>query len=273
MHTLDSNVHRITHAAVYCFVGIYLVPVPIAPFMILHFSSRLCCGLSCALELSLFSNLHSLRVVIPVSNCSWLSVSLPTLYFLIISLPAYTASLGILGSTQRLYSLYPTQFISRQLGIILLPATMALPISVFVLTLTVYPRQASSLQVTPNSPCSSLCIDSNDLDISDPNSSNTVNDDITCYDTDFNATATGRKFQSCMTCLQDSSFSQGRESDQAWFLCKSYPCHVYHWLMTFSDLCGCRQSKIHLGLLYLWLSQCHKYCINPVLHINGLRRA
>ncbi|ETS79778.1 hypothetical protein PFICI_09631 [Pestalotiopsis fici W106-1] len=95
---------------------------------------------------------------------------------------------------------------------------MASSILIFILIFSIYPRRASSLQVTPNSPCSSLCIDSNDLDISDPNSSNTANGDITCYDKDFNATATGRKFQSCMTCLQDSTFSQGQETDQAWFL-------------------------------------------------------
>lgn len=100
---------------------------------------------------------------------------------------------------------------------------MAFPLSAISLMLAALVQYAAPLQVTPNSPCSSLCIDSSDLDVSDPNSSSTNNDDITCYDTDFNTTATGRKFSSCMTCLQDSSFYQGQESDQGWFLCEH--CH------------------------------------------------
>ncbi|KAI1856096.1 hypothetical protein JX265_011811 [Neoarthrinium moseri] len=75
-----------------------------------------------------------------------------------------------------------------------------------------------ALQVTPNSPCSSFCVDSNDLDFSDPNSSNTGNKDITCYDKEFASSSAGQKFHRCMSCLQDSTFSQGQQSDQAWFL-------------------------------------------------------
>lgn len=89
-----------------------------------------------------------------------------------------------------------------------------------VMALAVLGRSAVALQVTPNSPCSSFCIDSKDLDFSDPNSSTTTNDDITCYDKEFSSTLAGQKFQRCMSCLQDSSFSQGTESDQSWFLCK-----------------------------------------------------
>ncbi|KAK4100101.1 hypothetical protein N658DRAFT_138929 [Parathielavia hyrcaniae] len=76
---------------------------------------------------------------------------------------------------------------------------------------------ASGLQVTPNSPCSSVCRDSLDLDASDPNSSSTLNSDITCQDADYSSAA-GTKFKSCMTCLQTSTFSQGSESDIKWFL-------------------------------------------------------
>lgn len=77
----------------------------------------------------------------------------------------------------------------------------------------------SSLQVTPNSPCSKVCVDSTTLDLSDPNSSNTRNSDIVCQDADLGSPA-GTKWRDCMTCLQTSTFSQGSESDQAWFLCK-----------------------------------------------------
>ncbi|KAI1640552.1 hypothetical protein F4809DRAFT_395433 [Biscogniauxia mediterranea] len=77
---------------------------------------------------------------------------------------------------------------------------------------------AVALQVTPNSPCASFCVDSNDLDFSDPNSSTTESDDITCYDSDYSTSSAGQKFQRCISCLQDSTFSQGSESDQLWFL-------------------------------------------------------
>ncbi len=65
-----------------------------------------------------------------------------------------------------------------------------------------------------------MCIDDSSLDVSDPNSSNTRNSDITCQDRGYLGSATGQKWQSCMTCLQTSTFSQGIESDQGWFLCK-----------------------------------------------------
>ncbi|KAI1284688.1 hypothetical protein F5Y07DRAFT_11918 [Xylaria sp. FL0933] len=75
-----------------------------------------------------------------------------------------------------------------------------------------------ALQVTPNSPCASFCIDSAGDDVSDPNSSTTTNNDITCYDSKYTSSPAGQKFQSCMSCLQDSTFSQGSETDQLWFL-------------------------------------------------------
>lgn len=88
---------------------------------------------------------------------------------------------------------------------------------------------SSALQVTPNSPCSSVCRDSPDLDISDPNSSTTKNSDITCKDADYSGPV-GTKFKSCMTCLQTSTFSQGSESDTMWFLC-TFPKFTYPKLL------------------------------------------
>jgi hypothetical protein len=79
----------------------------------------------------------------------------------------------------------------------------------------------AGLQVTPNSPCTSFCIDDNGLDFSDPNSSNTKGSDITCADGQYNNKPAGQKFQRCMSCLQSSTFAQGKETDQQWFLCKS----------------------------------------------------
>ncbi len=91
--------------------------------------------------------------------------------------------------------------------------TLALPL------LLAIQGPVSALQVTPNSPCATVCIDNSNLDTSDPNSSNTHNADITCEDASF-AKATGQKWESCMSCLQNSTFYQGPESDQGWFLCK-----------------------------------------------------
>jgi hypothetical protein len=76
---------------------------------------------------------------------------------------------------------------------------------------------ASALQVTPNSPCASICQDRPEFDVSAPASSNTKNSDIICDDAS-HAGAAGSKWKDCMSCLQNSIFSQGSENDQAWFL-------------------------------------------------------
>ncbi|KXJ93370.1 hypothetical protein Micbo1qcDRAFT_194574 [Microdochium bolleyi] len=76
----------------------------------------------------------------------------------------------------------------------------------------------AALQVTPNSPCSSFCVDSNDLNFADPASSNTRNKDIVCYDSEYQSSPAGQKFKRCLSCLQGSTFAQGQESDQQWFL-------------------------------------------------------
>ncbi|KAK3946068.1 hypothetical protein QBC46DRAFT_65220 [Diplogelasinospora grovesii] len=87
-----------------------------------------------------------------------------------------------------------------------------------LLSLLLITQLASTLQVAPNSPCSSACVDSTTLDFSDPNSSNTRNSDITCHDAAYGTTETGMKWKNCMSCLQNSTYSQGSESDQQWFL-------------------------------------------------------
>jgi len=94
-----------------------------------------------------------------------------------------------------------------------------------------------ALQVTPDSPCAPLCIDKSDLDKSDPGASNTKGKDITCKDSDYLSKPAGQKFQKCMTCLQESKYSKGSETDQQWFFCKSL------------------QSRMHLGLEHVWLTR------------------
>ncbi|KAI8947045.1 hypothetical protein F4801DRAFT_29722 [Xylaria longipes] len=88
----------------------------------------------------------------------------------------------------------------------------------FTCILGVLIPHAVALQITPNSPCASFCVDSEGDDISDPNSSTTTNKDVTCYNSKYATSPAGQKFQRCISCLQDSTFSQGSESDQLWFL-------------------------------------------------------
>ena len=89
-----------------------------------------------------------------------------------------------------------------------------------LVSLVLITQLASALQVTPNSPCASICQDRSDVDLSDPNSSNTRNSDIVCGDVDHGGEK-GSKWKDCMTCMQNSTFVQGSESDQMWFMCKS----------------------------------------------------
>ncbi|KAF9881193.1 LPXTG-domain-containing protein [Colletotrichum karsti] len=95
---------------------------------------------------------------------------------------------------------------------------MAVRKALFVLSTALVPSYVAGLQVTPDSPCASFCLDSNDLDYSDPKSSNTRNKDITCEDGEYQTENAGRKFQQCVSCLQDSSYVKGAENDQSWFL-------------------------------------------------------
>ncbi|KAF4998199.1 hypothetical protein FDECE_11840 [Fusarium decemcellulare] len=87
-----------------------------------------------------------------------------------------------------------------------------------VLLLLFFPLLATALQVTPNSPCAQFCVDSHGLDRSDSKSSNTTGEDIVCTDDEFKTTSAGQKFQRCLACLQDSTFENGDENDQDWFL-------------------------------------------------------
>lgn len=67
-----------------------------------------------------------------------------------------------------------------------------------------------SLQVSSNSPCTSVCTSSS--------SSSTLGSEIACLDADYAGTPTGQKFMSCVSCLQTSTASDENGSDQEWFL-------------------------------------------------------
>jgi len=96
-------------------------------------------------------------------------------------------------------------------------------LSVFpIVSFLLLSHQALALQVTPNSPCASVCLDEPTNNASDPNSSNTEGRDIVCQDSAYSSTAVGRKFDSCVSCLQNSTSSSSGENDQGWFLCRSF---------------------------------------------------
>jgi hypothetical protein len=98
--------------------------------------------------------------------------------------------------------------------------------SLLGLLVCIFTSSVWSLQVTPNSPCSTLCMDDPTTDVSDPNSSNTYASDIVCNDADYDGTTVGRKFKQCLTCLQNSTASSGSENDQGWFFCM-FICLLY----------------------------------------------
>ncbi|KAM6522428.1 hypothetical protein FALCPG4_012088 [Fusarium falciforme] len=92
------------------------------------------------------------------------------------------------------------------------------PASLTMLLPLLFSALALALQVAPNSPCAHFCLDSADLDRSDPRSSNTNGDDIVCNDVDFKNKPAGQKYQRCLACLQDSTFKRDDENDLDWFL-------------------------------------------------------
>lgn len=88
-----------------------------------------------------------------------------------------------------------------------------------VLSLFIVPSSLTqALRVSPNSPCTSVCTDSN-ISQSDPNFFDEQWKDIVCTDTAFDSTPEGKKLESCFTCLQNSTYTHGSDSDQDWFLC------------------------------------------------------
>jgi len=76
-----------------------------------------------------------------------------------------------------------------------------------------------ALQVTPNSPCASVCVDNATNDAADPASSNTGASEVVCMDRAYSTTGVGKKYQACVSCLQSSTSVGSGENDQEWFIC------------------------------------------------------
>lgn len=137
------------------------------------------------------------------------------------------------------------------------------------------PRDAFSLQVSPNSPCAASCLDSPSLDQSDPNSSNTRPSDMSCADADYQRSPGGIKWKSCMTCLEKSGYSQGSESDQGWYLCELfYTCLASNGLLPLGSsmlISRNRQHTVQLQLLHFWLPQQHRHRLEPLPNLEGVR--
>ncbi|KAJ8118840.1 hypothetical protein OPT61_g241 [Boeremia exigua] len=88
---------------------------------------------------------------------------------------------------------------------------------------------ASALEVSPDSPCASKCIDRNDGNPSWRNQSLTFNDMLPCYNWEYsgeNSTAAALKFRTCQECQMNSGWrvqfmddgTQYTEQDSTWFL-------------------------------------------------------
>ncbi|KAF2631835.1 hypothetical protein BU25DRAFT_445889 [Macroventuria anomochaeta] len=88
---------------------------------------------------------------------------------------------------------------------------------------------SSALEVTPDSPCASKCIDRNDGNPSWRNQSLTFNDMLPCYNWEYsgnNSTAAALKFASCQECQMKSGWrhtfvdngTEYTEQDTTWFL-------------------------------------------------------
>ena len=89
------------------------------------------------------------------------------------------------------------------------------------LTLLALSNWCQALQATPGSPCTDLCIGSSQSsDKSESKLSDITGDDVVCNDFEFSSDKAGKRFQRCMTCLQESDYAKGAESDLDWFLCK-----------------------------------------------------
>ncbi|KAH8771997.1 hypothetical protein F5883DRAFT_415368 [Diaporthe sp. PMI_573] len=76
----------------------------------------------------------------------------------------------------------------------------------------------TAIQVTPGSPCASVCLDSPDGDSMRAAASSTNSSDIVCDDVDYFSSTNGQKFKDCITCLQSSKATSGEEDDVSWFL-------------------------------------------------------
>lgn len=95
---------------------------------------------------------------------------------------------------------------------------------------------AAAIQVTPNSPCTSVC--NNGGSTPGQKLSQTNEEDIVCNDEAYSS-GKGQQFQQCLDCLQTSSFGTDAENDQMWFIYNlryAADCKQEHPTVTFSLL-------------------------------------
>lgn len=103
---------------------------------------------------------------------------------------------------------------------------MARAISYSAASLLFFSILASALEVSPDSPCASKCLD-------DPLKGNasmredslTFHQNLACFDEELsgdNKTDVGKKFTECQNCLKDSGYEDEvyGERDTQWFMCK-----------------------------------------------------
>ncbi|KAI9746479.1 MAG: hypothetical protein M1818_000192 [Claussenomyces sp. TS43310] len=83
---------------------------------------------------------------------------------------------------------------------------------VYIASLAILPSSLA-LQATPGSACASLCMDNPAYNASSVDSFTTVPADLTCSDVAYDKTAGGKRFESCVSCLQGSSAVNGDVND------------------------------------------------------------
>jgi len=83
-----------------------------------------------------------------------------------------------------------------------------------------------TIEVTPNSECSSICMNDPHSNPAFDNSSSTQPGKLVCNDWELegpNSTSNGRIFHDCIQCQENSTAYDAKtnENDLYWFLCKS----------------------------------------------------
>lgn len=92
------------------------------------------------------------------------------------------------------------------------------------LLLLFFVTAARALEVTPNSPCASLCLNDNQANPNNGNNSWTIATDTVCDDWELagpTSTIKGRKWKDCLGCEKDSTATdaESNENEVYWFLC------------------------------------------------------
>ena len=84
----------------------------------------------------------------------------------------------------------------------------------------------TSIEVSPDSECSSLCDNNPSDSVYDPSLSKTYTDELVCYDWELagpNSTTAGRKWKDCLQCESQTAHSFGGSNQVYWFSCSCSP--------------------------------------------------